>query len=128
MGEGVNKGEFREKLEVEDYPYPIAHPYNVATDEDKPPYKRFMNLIFTYQQVLRVLTLPMVGQYLTSDMPTEEMPQKDIHSVNQAIARLRSPGLRDWETLFHTLLNHLGEGKGILTILVLLGGKSFFRS
>lgn len=87
-----------------DFPYPIAYPYSLIFDQNDKPSNRRWALCFTEYQLLRVLWLPLVSQYLRD--PINENAAESTSALNKAIA-VRSPFFSDWITLAHTLRRHL---------------------
>ena len=47
-----------------DFPYPIAYPYSLIFDAGDTPSNRRWALCFTEYQLLRMVCLPLVSQYL----------------------------------------------------------------
>jgi len=79
------------------FPYPIAYPYSLIFDEAKPPSHSRWALCFTVYQLLRVVCLALVGQYLRE--PINESARDDIAALNRAIAAIRSVSwTREWAT------------------------------
>lgn len=74
---------------LSDYPYPIAYPCSLALLADDPASKRVWALCFTVYQAVRLLCLPLVGQYLAG--PVDESAVAAIRRLNEDIARIRSP-------------------------------------
>jgi hypothetical protein len=86
---------------VRDFPYPIAYPYSLIFDDSQTPSLRRWALCFTEYQLLRVVCLPLVCQYLREAV--DESARDSIASLNRAVAAIRSPFFSDWITLVHTL-------------------------
>jgi len=88
------------------YPYPIARAYAALDDPDASPQLKQEALYFTVYQLMRLLGLGLLGEYLSR--PPHPNPEHDPAIVNdqraiaKAIARLRSPYFSDWQTLLAT--------------------------
>jgi hypothetical protein len=85
----------RERI-VRDFPYPIARAYELVFDESGRPADRLWALCFTEYQLLRMVCLPLVGQYLLQ--PIEETNQRSIGALGQAISAIRTPFFSDWNS------------------------------
>jgi tetratricopeptide (TPR) repeat protein len=93
---------------LEDFPYLVAYPYSLIFGErDKPSMRRWA-LCFTEYQLLRIVCLPLVSQYLEAET-VDRSDVKSIEAINRAIAAIRSPFFSDWITLLHTLHKHLSR-------------------
>jgi tetratricopeptide (TPR) repeat protein len=90
---------------LNDFPYPVAYPYSLIFDARNTPSNRRWALCFTEYQLLRMVCLPLVSQYLQEGV--DERAGGSISSINSAIAAIRSPFFSDWITLTHTLRRHL---------------------
>jgi len=90
-----------------EYPYPVAYPYSLIFDEARTPSVRRCAMCHTEYQLLRMVCLPLVSQYLREPI-CQENP-KSIGSLNRAIVAIRSPFFSDWISLVHTLNKHLGR-------------------
>src|SRR3954447_963941 len=90
---------------LNDFPYPVAYPYGLAFAGATPPPVRRWALCYTEYQLLRLVGLPLVCQYLLE--PINETAEKPIGKMNTAIAGLRSPFFSDWIALAYTLREHL---------------------
>jgi tetratricopeptide (TPR) repeat protein len=91
---------------LDDFPYPVALPYSLVFDLSQPASVRRWTLCFTQYQVLRMVTLPLVGQYLEA----EELISPDaetIRQLNSAIAAIRAPFFSDWIELAYSARKHL---------------------
>ena len=104
---------------VEDFPYPVALPYALAFDAGQPASLRRWALCFTEYQLLRMVALPLVGQYLSD--PIDESNPETIRKLNTAIASIRSPFFSDWIELVYSLRKHLPK-VGIKVFFPGLGG------
>ena len=85
---------------LDDFPFPMAYPYKLIFDPAIAPSSRRWALCFTEYQLLRLLTLPMVGQYLRE--PITPNPDS-IRALNSAITGIRAPFFSDWIGLAHVL-------------------------
>ena len=90
---------------VEDFPYPVAVPYALAFDAGQPASLRRSALCFTEYQMLRMVALPLVGQYLSEAI--DESDSETIRKLNTAIASIRAPFFSDWIELVYALRKHL---------------------
>jgi tetratricopeptide (TPR) repeat protein len=90
---------------LNDFAYPVAYPYGLIFDLRDSPSTRRWALCFTVYQALRMVCLPLVGQYLRE--PIDAQAVSSIAALNTAITRIRSPFFQDWITLLHTLSRHL---------------------
>ena len=102
--------EMTQKEVVINYPYPVAKPYSIIGDETESPQQKLWSLPFTLYQILRIVTLPLVSQYLNDgrnidDFSEEEL--KSVKSINEAVARIRCPFFSDWIGLYLTLCKHM---------------------
>ena len=97
---------------VKTYPYPVAKPYSIIIDESRSSQERLWSVPFTLYQALRIVTLPLLSQYLNDLRKAEEIPQEKIESVksiNEAVARIRCPFFNDWIRHYLTLCKHIPE-------------------
>jgi tetratricopeptide (TPR) repeat protein len=90
---------------LNDFPYPVAFPYAIALDHERDLPSRRWALCFTEYQLLRMVCLPLVSQYLREEI--QEESRDSVSAVNRAIAAIRCPFFSDWITLVHTLRRHL---------------------
>ena len=90
---------------LDDFPYPVAHPYSLIFDESQPASLRRWSLCFTEYQALRMVALPLVGQYLSEEI--DESDPETIRKLNTAIASIRAPFFSDWIELAYSLRKHL---------------------
>jgi tetratricopeptide (TPR) repeat protein len=88
------------------FPYPVAYPYSLVFDEDSPASIRRWTLCFTEYQLLRMVCLPLVCQYLTAEKVTEGWSCKRL---NEAIAGIRCPFFSSWIMLLGSLREHLPQ-------------------
>ncbi len=103
---------------LNDFPYPIAYPYSLIFDESDKPSNRCWALCFTEYQLLRVVCLPLVSQYLREEINRDAA--ESISALNKAVAGIRSPFFSDWIVLINTLRRHLAK-VGIETLFPALG-------
>jgi tetratricopeptide (TPR) repeat protein len=92
---------------LDTFPYPVAYPYSLIFAEKEKPSIRRWALCFTEYQVLRMVCLPLVSQYLREAIT--EHAQNSIAALNRAIAAIRCPFFHDWISLVHTLRRHLPQ-------------------
>jgi tetratricopeptide (TPR) repeat protein len=90
---------------LDDFPYPVAYTYSLVFDQGQPASLRRWALYFTEYQLLRVVALPLVGQYLRE--PIDESNPETIRQLNTAIASIRAPFFSDWIDLVYALRKHL---------------------
>lgn len=90
---------------LQDFPYPIAYPYSLIFQEPDNPSLGRWALCFTEYQLLRLVCLPLVGQYLHEDIDTTALDR--IRALNTGIAAIRAPFFSDWIALVHGLRKHL---------------------
>ena len=93
---------------LDDFPTPVAYTYSLIFDEDRNASVRRWALCFTEYQALRLIALPLVGQYLRADLsaidfPRDKAMESALRSLNKAIAGIRAPFFSDWITLVETL-------------------------
>src|SRR5579863_9263043 len=98
-------GVARNKI-IREYPYPIAYPYSLVFEEATPPSKRRWALCFTVYQLLRMVSLPLVCQYLR-ETGTAAGTADSVRSLNMAVTRIRQPFFSDWIALVYSLVKHL---------------------
>jgi tetratricopeptide (TPR) repeat protein len=91
---------------LDDFPYPVAYPYALVFDAGQPASIRRWALCFTEYQLLRMIALPLVGQYLSQD-PIDESDAETIRKLNTAMASIRAPFFSDWLDLVYALRKHL---------------------
>jgi tetratricopeptide (TPR) repeat protein len=97
---------------LNDFPTPVAYTYGLIFDASRDASVRRWALCFTEYQALRLIALPLVGQYLRAELPGIDF-QKDkasenaLRSLNRAIAGIRAPFFSDWITLVETLRDGL---------------------
>ncbi len=91
---------------LDDFPYPVAYPYALIFDANQPASIRRWALCFTEYQLLRMIALPLVGQYLSQEQ-IDESHAETIRKLNTAIASIRAPFFSDWIDLVHALRKHL---------------------
>ena len=103
---------------LDTWPYPVAYPYSLIFDERDVPSNRRWALCFTTYQLLRLVCLPLVSQYLRDEIDTNA--RDSVTALNRAIAAIRSPFFSDWITLAYTLRRHLGR-VGITPLFPRLG-------
>ena len=95
---------------LDEFPTPVAYTYSLIFDEDRNASVRRWALCFTEYQALRLIALPLVGQYLRADLsaidfPRDKAMENALRSLNKAIAGIRAPFFSDWITLVETLRN-----------------------
>ena len=90
---------------LDDFPYPVAYPYSLIFDESQQASLRRWSLYFTEYQALRMVALPLVGQYLSEEI--DESDPETIRKLNTAIASIRAPFFSDWIELAYSLRKHL---------------------
>jgi bifunctional DNase/RNase/tetratricopeptide (TPR) repeat protein len=90
---------------LDEFPYPVAYPYSLIFDVQKPASARRWALCFTEYQLLRLVGLTLVSQYLRE--PIDASDADAVRSLNTAIAAVRSPFFSDWIALAHALSNQL---------------------
>ena len=83
-------------------PYPIATIYADLQDEGASPHVKREAVYFTAYQLMRTVSLTLVGQYLHQEPPADA-PYKAMHSLSRAVAGVRAPHFSDWITLLNTL-------------------------
>ncbi len=83
----------------------MAYPYSLIFDESQPASLRRWSLCFTEYQALRMVALPLVGQYLSEEIV--ESDPETIRKLNTAIASIRAPFFSDWIELAYSLRKHL---------------------
>src|SRR3989442_9021032 len=76
------------------FPYPVAYPYSLIFDDSDKPSNRRWALCFTVYQLLRLVCLPLVSQYLRDAIDTNA--RDSVTALNRAIAAIRSPFFSDW--------------------------------
>ena len=99
---------------IDELPFPVARPAAVAFDEsvEVPAQLKVWDLMFTAYQALRMVSLPVVSQYLDHPISTQDMgDQRAVGSIGRALARIRCPHFGDWVTLLETLARHVTEPK-----------------
>ncbi len=74
---------------LDDFPYPVAYPYALVFDANQPASIRRWALCFTEYQLLRMVSLPLVGQYLGE--PIDQTATDSIRALNIAVASIRAP-------------------------------------
>ena len=92
------------------FPHPIAFPYSLAHRHETSPSEACWLICLTAYQVLRVICLPLVSQSLREPIDQHRMDpsaRNAVHSLNRAIAAIRSPCFSDWITLVNTLRRRL---------------------
>ncbi|MBV9126150.1 MAG: hypothetical protein JO112_22605 [Planctomycetes bacterium] len=87
---------------LEAFPYPIAYPYSLIFAADEKPSDRLWALCFTQYQLLRLVGLTLVCQYLRQPQVAEDKPDV-LRAVNKAVAALRAPFFSDWLSLLYNL-------------------------
>lgn len=100
------------------FPYPVAYPYSLIFDHSDAPSNRRWALCFTTYQLLRLVCLPLVSQYLRDAIDTTA--RDSVTVLNRAIAAIRSPFFSAWITLAYTLRRHLAR-VGITSLFPRLG-------
>jgi len=90
---------------LNDFPYPIAYPYSLVFNENNNPSDRRSAICFTVYQLLRMVCLPLVSQYLIE--PVGQTVHEGVKSLNTAIGSIRSPFFSDWIALVFTLAKYL---------------------
>jgi bifunctional DNase/RNase/tetratricopeptide (TPR) repeat protein len=90
---------------LDEFPYPVAYPYSLIFDTRSPASARRWALCFTEYQLLRLVGLTLVSQYLRDAIDTTDADA--VRSLNTAIASVRSPFFSDWIALTHALSHHL---------------------
>jgi hypothetical protein len=93
------------KALAHEFPYPVTYPYALIFTPTDTASNRRWALCFTTYQLLRMVCLPLVGQYLQQEIDTNA--RDSITALNRAIAAIRAPFFSDWITLLHTLRRHL---------------------
>ncbi len=93
------------------YPYPVASPYSIILDETNTYESRPWAIHFSLYQALKLVTLPVLTQYLTSEIPLKEMDRKSVQKINGAIGRIRCPFFSDWITLVYSIRKNVNEDK-----------------
>jgi tetratricopeptide (TPR) repeat protein len=93
---------------LDDFPTPVAYTYSLIFDEGRNASVRRWALCFTEYQALRLIALPLVGQYLRADLSgidflKDKASENALRSLNKAIAGIRAPFFSDWITLVETL-------------------------
>lgn len=86
---------------VTHFPHPVAVPYSLACDESLAASDRRWALCFTQYQVLRLVVLAHVSQYLRDDIDTTA--KAAVKAANEQIAGLQSPMFSNWVTAVRTL-------------------------
>ena len=71
------------------FPYPVAYPYSLSFDESDVPSNRRWALCFTTYQLVRLVCLPLVSQYLRDAIDTNA--RDSVTALHRAIAAIRSP-------------------------------------
>jgi len=89
----------------DDFPYPVAYPYSLIFDNSLSASDRRWALCFTQYQLLRVVGLTLVSQYLRE--PIDTTAKEAIGALNTAVASLRSPFFSDWLDLPYVFRRHL---------------------
>jgi len=90
---------------LDQFPTPVAYTYSLIFDPALSASSRRWALCFTEYQLLRMVTLPLVGQYLRG--PIDESDPETIRKLNTAIASIRAPFFSDWIELVYALRKHL---------------------
>jgi hypothetical protein len=90
---------------LDDFSYPVAYTYSLVFDPALSASSRRWALCFTEYQLLRLVTLPLVGQYLHG--PIDASDPETIRKLNTAIASIRAPFFSDWIELVYALREHL---------------------
>jgi tetratricopeptide (TPR) repeat protein len=97
----------------DELPYPIAYPYALIFAEQGPNGEplswadRRWALCFTEYQLLRVVCLALVGQYLREEIDATR--KAAVEKLKGAVARLRSPFFSDWISVLNTLAERLPQ-------------------
>ncbi len=104
--------EFLRRRVMDDFPTPIAYVYSLIGDRALNASVRRWALCFTQYQLLRIVTLPLVGQYLRADLSAidldrDEPAKASIKALNTKIAGIRAPFFSDWIDLAHTFAKRL---------------------
>jgi len=86
-------------------PYPIARVYADLDDPAAAPQTRREAVCFAGYQLMRVVGLTLIGQYLHQEPPAEA-PLPARQALNRAIAALRAPYYSDWIGLLGGLARH----------------------
>src|SRR5438105_10061592 len=81
---------------LDDFPTPVAYSYALAFDTSRSPSVRRWALCFTEYQALRLVALPLVGQYLRADLKAldfegDKAARTAVEKLNTAIAGIRAP-------------------------------------
>jgi hypothetical protein len=97
---------------LDEFPTPIAYSYALIFDAARNPSVRRWALCFTEYQALRLVALPLVGQYLRGDLSgidleRDKVAKTAVEKLNTAIAGIRAPFFSDWITLVETLCSRL---------------------
>jgi hypothetical protein len=95
------------------FPYPIAHIYRRVVDAGLPSTTRCAALDATAYELLRVVGLSLVSQYLRESRDEATEPREGrsdggsaLH-INRAVTALQCPHFSDWILLARTLDRHL---------------------
>ena len=113
---------------LDDFPYPVAHTYSLVFDEggQRQPSDRLAALWFTVYQLLRMVGLSLVSQYLRDEI--DEDVRDSVQSLNRHITAIRCPHFDSWIDLVYTMRKHLPRVgiepiyPGLSEALDLLGG------
>src|SRR5207248_151892 len=104
---------------LEAFPYPVAYPYSLIFAPDEKPSERRWALCFTQYQLLRLVGLTLVCQYLREPgLPEGEA--KARQNINQGIAGLRAPFFSDWLSLLYNCRKNF-PALGLTPVLPQLG-------
>ncbi len=101
---------------LEAFPYPIAYPYAQVLDGAASATTRCESLDFTVYQLLRLVCLPLVSQYLRQpgEAATAGRDPVGAHAlaINRSVAAIRCPFFSSWISLAHALAKHLPQASG----------------
>jgi hypothetical protein len=92
---------------LEALPYPIAHLYRRALDRDLRATARCATLDATVYELLRVVGLSLVSQYLRESRTDAPGPRDNALEISRAVTALQSPSFNDWILLARTIARHL---------------------
>ena len=87
------------------FPYPVARVYAESLNDSSSNWERREAIYFCVYQVLRMVCLPLVADYLWN--APREGNKASINSLNRAIVSIKTPNFGNWIELLHTLDRHL---------------------